>query len=109
MEESLGSMVGRAVDLVERGPVERSCNWMRTRQILGSAERVFPALDLVRTDERFAAARANGDLQILEQRDSSYRSRDIERQHATRTRANLLDAITFSDEVIRITTGLGYG
>jgi len=33
-EEELSSIVGRSVDLVERGPIEESKNWIRRRMIL---------------------------------------------------------------------------
>jgi hypothetical protein len=40
-ENELSSIVGRAVDLVERGPIEQSRNWIRRRSILGSARTVY--------------------------------------------------------------------
>ncbi|MCH8854287.1 MAG: nucleotidyltransferase domain-containing protein [Planctomycetes bacterium] len=40
-EEELARIVGRSVDLVERGPIEKSKNWMRRRMILGSAQTIY--------------------------------------------------------------------
>ena len=40
-EEELARIVGRPVDLVERGPIEKSKNWMRRRMILGGAETIY--------------------------------------------------------------------
>ena len=40
-EEELSSIVGRPVDLVERGPIEESKNWIRRRTILGSARTIY--------------------------------------------------------------------
>ena len=40
-EEELSGVVNRPVDLVERGPIEESENWMRRRLILGSAQTVY--------------------------------------------------------------------
>lgn len=40
-EDELSAIVGRPVDLVERGPIEQSRNWMRRRMILGSAEMIY--------------------------------------------------------------------
>ena len=41
MEADLAEMVGRRVDLVERGGVEQSPNYIRRRAILGSAKTVY--------------------------------------------------------------------
>ena len=43
MEEELGAIVGREVDLVNRIAVERSVNWLRRREILSSARTVYAA------------------------------------------------------------------
>ena len=43
MEESLATLLGRSVDLVERQLVERSPNWVRRRHILESARLVYAA------------------------------------------------------------------
>lgn len=40
-EEELAAIVSRSVDLVERGPIEQSRNWMRRRMILGSAQMIY--------------------------------------------------------------------
>jgi len=40
-EDELSAIVGRPVDLVERGPIEKSRNWMRRRMILGSAKTIY--------------------------------------------------------------------
>lgn len=40
-EEELVSIVGRPVDLVSRGPIERSENWIRRRSILGTAKLLY--------------------------------------------------------------------
>lgn len=40
-EEELSSMVGRSVDLVERGPIEVSKNWIRRRSILESSRTIY--------------------------------------------------------------------
>jgi uncharacterized protein len=41
MQEELSTLVGRPVDLVSRGAVERSSNWIRREAILGTAEAVY--------------------------------------------------------------------
>ena len=41
MESDLAEMVGRRVDLVERGGVERSPNYIRRRAILNSARTIY--------------------------------------------------------------------
>jgi len=41
MEEELSSILGRTVDLVSRRAIERSDNWIRRREILGSAVPVY--------------------------------------------------------------------
>jgi uncharacterized protein len=43
MEEELSAIVGREVDLVERGSVEASENYIRRRHILRHAEPVYVA------------------------------------------------------------------
>ena len=42
-ETELTSLVGRPIDLVERGPIEESENWLRRRAILDSAETLYVA------------------------------------------------------------------
>jgi predicted nucleotidyltransferase len=41
MDQELETMLGRKVDLVERGAVERSRNYLRRRHILASAETIY--------------------------------------------------------------------
>lgn len=41
MEEELGGILGRKVDLVSRRAVERSTNWIRRKAILESARPVY--------------------------------------------------------------------
>jgi predicted nucleotidyltransferase len=43
MRDDLAALVSRPVDLVVRRAVERSPNWIRRREILGSAETVYAA------------------------------------------------------------------
>jgi uncharacterized protein len=43
MQEELRAMTGREVDLVERGAVEKSENYIRRRHILESAEPIYVA------------------------------------------------------------------
>jgi predicted nucleotidyltransferase len=43
MEEELGRVVGRKVDLVTRPGIERSENYIRRKQILGSLEPIYVA------------------------------------------------------------------
>ena len=43
MEDELGAILGRKVDLVERDAVERSENYIRRRHILRSAEPIYVA------------------------------------------------------------------
>jgi uncharacterized protein len=43
MERELSVMLGREVDMVTRGAIERSRNWLRRREILGTARTVFAA------------------------------------------------------------------
>ena len=43
MERELAALLGRRVDLVVRGAVERSRNWLRRREILDSARTVYAA------------------------------------------------------------------
>lgn len=40
-EDELTSIVGRPVDLVERGPIEKSRNWIRRKSILESARTIY--------------------------------------------------------------------
>jgi uncharacterized protein len=41
MEEELGGIIGRKVDLVSQRAIERSSNWIRRKAILESAEPYF--------------------------------------------------------------------
>ncbi|MCY4610954.1 MAG: nucleotidyltransferase family protein [Gammaproteobacteria bacterium] len=43
MEEELGKMLGRKVDLLTRRSVEQSPNWIRRENILGSAKTIYAA------------------------------------------------------------------
>jgi len=43
IEEELGRLVGRKVDLVSRQAVEQSDNWIRRKHILGTAEVIYVA------------------------------------------------------------------
>ena len=43
MEEELGTLWGRAVDLVERQAVEKSENYIRRKHILSTAEPLYVA------------------------------------------------------------------
>lgn len=43
MEEELGELLGRRVDLVSRRAIERSPNWIRRDAILGSLEPCYVA------------------------------------------------------------------
>lgn len=43
IEEEIGAILGRRVDLVERADVERSENYIRRRHILANKERVYVA------------------------------------------------------------------
>lgn len=43
MEEELGEVLGRKVDLVSRRAIERSPNWIRRKTILESAETIHVA------------------------------------------------------------------
>ncbi|MBI1987950.1 MAG: nucleotidyltransferase domain-containing protein [Nitrospinae bacterium] len=43
MEEELGSIIGRKVDLVSRRAIERSENWIRRQEILETAEVIYVA------------------------------------------------------------------
>lgn len=40
-QDELAALIDRPVDLVERGPIEQSRNWMRRRMILGSAKTIY--------------------------------------------------------------------
>jgi hypothetical protein len=42
-EEELSGLLGRKVDLINRLSIERSDNWVRRKEILGSAETVYVA------------------------------------------------------------------
>jgi uncharacterized protein len=44
MDEELAAIVGRPVDLVDRETIEQSGNWIRRREILGSAAVIYVAL-----------------------------------------------------------------
>ena len=41
MQEELEALLGRDVDLVSRRAVERSANWIRRREILGTAQVLY--------------------------------------------------------------------
>jgi predicted nucleotidyltransferase len=43
MDEELSAIVGRPVDLVDRVTIEQSENWIRRREILGTAEVIHVA------------------------------------------------------------------
>lgn len=43
MERELEDLLGREVDLVSRSAVERSPNWIRREQILGTAKTLYAA------------------------------------------------------------------
>jgi hypothetical protein len=43
MEEELEAMLGREVDLVSRRAIERSPNWIRRQEILGTAQTFYVA------------------------------------------------------------------
>ena len=43
MEEEIGKIVGRKVDLVSRRAIERSLNWIRRKNILESAQVIYAA------------------------------------------------------------------
>lgn len=43
MERELAEILGREVDLVTRPAIERSANWIRRKDILGTARTVFRA------------------------------------------------------------------
>jgi predicted nucleotidyltransferase len=43
MERELEELLGRAVDLVSRSAVERSSNWIRREEILGTARTLYAA------------------------------------------------------------------
>jgi uncharacterized protein len=43
MERELVELLGREVDLVSRASVERSPNWIRRREILGTARTLYAA------------------------------------------------------------------
>ena len=43
MEEELRALLGREVDLVSRRAIERSQNWIRRQEILGTAEMFYAA------------------------------------------------------------------
>ncbi len=40
-QDELSSIIGRTVDLIERGPIEKSRNWIRRRSILESARTIY--------------------------------------------------------------------
>jgi uncharacterized protein len=41
MQEELEGLTGREVDLVEKASIERSHNWIRRREILGTADPIY--------------------------------------------------------------------
>lgn len=43
IQEELGGLLGRSVDLVYRKAIEQSDNWILRRQILSTARVIFPA------------------------------------------------------------------
>ena len=43
VDEELEAIVGRPVDLVDRETIEKSENWIRRREILGTAEVIYVA------------------------------------------------------------------
>jgi predicted nucleotidyltransferase len=43
MEEELGALLGRKVDLISRRAIERSSNWIRRQAILNHAEPYYAA------------------------------------------------------------------
>ncbi len=43
MQDDIEALLGRSVDLVERGGVERSRNWIRREAILNSAQWIYAA------------------------------------------------------------------
>jgi len=43
LQDELGAVMGRSVDLVERPAVEGSHNWIRRREILGTARPIYVA------------------------------------------------------------------
>jgi hypothetical protein len=43
MEDELAEILGRPVDLITRRSIERSRNWIRRREILGSARPLYAA------------------------------------------------------------------
>ncbi len=43
MENELSDLLGRPVDVVDRKAIEQSANWLRRREILGTAEVLYAA------------------------------------------------------------------
>ncbi|MDP9355911.1 MAG: nucleotidyltransferase family protein [Chloroflexota bacterium] len=43
MQDELGALMGRSVDLIERPAIEGSYNWIRRREILGTARPIYVA------------------------------------------------------------------
>ena len=41
MAEELSALLGRAVDLIERGQIEKHRNWIRRKHILSTAQPVY--------------------------------------------------------------------
>jgi len=41
MQYELEDLLGRKVDLIERAAIERSSNWIRRREILGTARTIY--------------------------------------------------------------------
>jgi predicted nucleotidyltransferase len=44
MEDELGDLLGREVDLVERKAIEESPNWIRRKAILSSVRQIYAAV-----------------------------------------------------------------
>jgi hypothetical protein len=42
MQQELRALFGREVDLISRRALEHSPNWLRRREILGTAQVIFP-------------------------------------------------------------------
>ncbi|MFZ1755619.1 MAG: nucleotidyltransferase domain-containing protein [Caldilineaceae bacterium] len=47
MEQELSTLLGRDVDLISKRAVEQSQNWIRRREILDTAQRLFPAAEML--------------------------------------------------------------
>jgi uncharacterized protein len=46
MQQELETLVGRDVDLIERQAIERSHNWLRRKEILGTAKTFYSGSQL---------------------------------------------------------------